>query len=95
MRQEQYFLGHKRYAETLTELSYPTDPYAVDAQGNVVGELAENKIYLIDLATRTNAYTLFAVPQSSQEADNACGILSLDSSGAKSVSGDGPGWRCW
>lgn len=95
MRQEQYFLDHKRYAETLTELSYPSNPYAVDARGSVVGERAENRVYLINLTTRTNAYTLFAAPQLSQEADHECGILSLDSSGAKRVSGDGPGWRCW
>lgn len=95
MRQEQYFLDHKRYAETLTELSYPTHPYAVDARGRVVGESAENRIYLINLTTRTNAYTLFAAPQLDQKADHACGTLSLDSSGAKRVSGDAPGRRCW
>jgi type IV pilus assembly protein PilE len=95
MRQEQYFLDHKRYAETLTELAYPTHPYAVDEQGSVVDELAENRIYLIGLTTRTNAYTLFATPQLGQEADYACGTLSLDSSGVKRVSGDGSGRRCW
>ena len=95
MRQEQYFLDHKRYAEILTELDYPTHPYAIDAQGAVVAELDENRIYLINLTTRLNAYTLFATPQLGQTADRACGTLSLNSTGEKSVSGDGRGRRCW
>ncbi|MCB1690872.1 MAG: prepilin-type N-terminal cleavage/methylation domain-containing protein [Halioglobus sp.] len=94
-RQEQYFLDHKRYAESLTELAYPTHPYAVDAHGSVVDGMAENRVYLINLTTRANAFTLHATPQLGQAADSACGILSLDSNGAKLVSGENPGARCW
>jgi type IV pilus assembly protein PilE len=95
MRQEQYFFDHKRYAETLTELSYPTHPYAIDAHGSVVNDLAENRIYLINLTTQMNAYTLFAIPQLGQAIDKACGTLSLDSTGVKRFTGDGSGRRCW
>tara|TARA_R110002072_G_scaffold5811_2_gene36132 strand:- start:14770 stop:15210 length:441 start_codon:yes stop_codon:yes gene_type:complete len=95
MRQEQYFLNHKRYAEMLTELAYPSHPYAIDARGNVVDGLAENRVYLINLTTRANAYTLSATPQFAQAADRDCGILSLDSSGRKRSSGEDRGRRCW
>jgi type IV pilus assembly protein PilE len=95
MRQEQYFVDHKRYAEILTELAYPTHPYAIDAQGSIVDDVAENRIYLIELTTRVNAYTLFATPQLGQAADRDCGTLSLDSSGQKRATGGGQGRSCW
>ncbi|CAA0097255.1 Uncharacterised protein [Halioglobus japonicus] len=95
MRQEQYFVNHKRYAQTLTELAYPSHPYAIDAHGTVVGKADENRVYLINLTTHTNAFTLYAAPQLDQATDSECGTLSLDSNGAKRVSGDNPVRRCW
>jgi type IV pilus assembly protein PilE len=95
MRQEQYFLQHKRFAESLAELAYAEQPYAIDAQGNVVSAQAQNRIYLIDLTTRTNAYTLSAIPQLYQAANDLCGTLSLDSTGAKRASGGGGVRDCW
>tara|TARA_R110002049_G_scaffold114812_24_gene266230 strand:+ start:858 stop:1301 length:444 start_codon:yes stop_codon:yes gene_type:complete len=95
MRQEQFFLTHKRYAETLTELAYPTHPYAIDASGAVVANTDENRVYLINLTTRTNAFTLHAAPQFDQAADSECGTLSLDANGVRHASGDNFGQRCW
>ncbi len=95
MRQEQYFLDRKRYAETLTELSYPTHPYAIDAHGSLVHGEAGNRVYLINLTTRANAFTLYAVPQLGQVADTDCGTLSLDSSGVKQALGENPERGCW
>jgi prepilin-type N-terminal cleavage/methylation domain-containing protein len=94
MRQEQFFLDHKRYAESLTELAYPAHPYAIDAHGGVVSGQADNRIYLIELATRTNAYTVIATPQLDQAADQSCGTLSLQSNGAKRATGKGDR-SCW
>lgn len=95
MRQEQYFLSHKRYADTLTELAYPEQPFAIDPQGNVVSGRDENRIYLINLATRENAYTVLAIPQLSQAPDPACGTLSLDSTGVKLALSESGERRCW
>jgi type IV pilus assembly protein PilE len=95
MRQEQFFLDHKRYADTLTDLAYPTHPFAIDAQGRVMPELSADRIYLIELTTRTYAYTIVATPQLDQALDHACGTLSLDSRGAKLATGEGDQQRCW
>ncbi|MCB1706346.1 MAG: prepilin-type N-terminal cleavage/methylation domain-containing protein [Halioglobus sp.] len=95
MRQEQYFLDHRRYAEVLTELDYPSHPYAIDGQGTVLHGHDKNRVYLINLATRATAYTLSATPQFAQAADGDCGVLSLDSSGVKRSSGEGRGRPCW
>jgi len=94
MRQEQFFLDHKRYAESLTELSYPAHSYAIDAYGGVVSGQADNRIYLIELATRANAYTVIATPQLDQAADQSCGTLSLESNGVKHATGKGDR-SCW
>ena len=94
MRQEQFFLVHKRYAESLTELSYPAHPYAIDAHGFIVSGQADNRIYLIELATSARAYTVIATPQLDQAADQSCGTLSLESSGVKRATGRGDR-SCW
>jgi type IV pilus assembly protein PilE len=95
IRQEQYFLDHKRYAESLTELDFPSHPFAIDRQGTAVADAADDKTYLIDLETVESAYTLWATPQLGQAEDRLCGTLSLDSSGIKRVSGDRPARECW
>jgi len=95
LRQEQYFLDHKQYAGALTDLDYPTSPYAIDAAGNAVSVLADDRIYLIDLATRQDDYNLYAIPQLTQVADHLCGTLSLDSTGIKLATGEGAARDCW
>lgn len=95
LRQQQYFLDHKQFAQTLTDLGYPTSPYAIDAAGNPVSVSAGDRVYLIELSLREDAYTLYATPQRSQTKDNLCGVLSLDFTGAKRVSGAGDARYCW
>jgi type IV pilus assembly protein PilE len=95
MRQEQYFVDHKRYADTLTDLDFPTSPYAIDAEGNVGSALADNRIYLIELSLNQEAYTLRAIPQLGQSADRLCGTLSLDSMGTKRAAGGSTTRECW
>lgn len=95
IRQEQYFIDHKQYAETLSDLGFFTSPYTIGPDGEEVSVLAQSRIYLIDLTTSEYAYTLYAVPQLSQAEDRLCGILSLNSRGIKSASGDGPAPLCW
>ncbi|MEZ7998078.1 MAG: type IV pilin protein [Halioglobus sp.] len=95
IRQEQYFIDHKRYAETLSSLGFLTSPYAIGPDGEEVSVLAESRVYLIDLTTSEYAYTLYAVPQLSQAEDRLCGMLKLNSMGIKSATGDGPTPLCW
>ena len=95
MRQEQYFIDHKRYADDLSALGFPSNPYALDDQGNAATADTHNRIYLVSLATRTGNVTLFAAPQLSQALDLVCGTMSLDSTGVKQVSGRGTVSECW
>ena len=95
IRQEQYFIDHKRYAATLSDLGFPASPYAIGPDGESVSALAKSRVYLIDLTANGYAYTLFATPQLSQAEDHLCGILSLNSMGIKSVTGDGLTSLCW
>ena len=95
IRQEQYFIDHKQYAETLSDLGFPASPYAIGPDGEAVSVQAERRVYLIDLTAGEYAYTLYAVPQLSQAEDRLCGMLKLNSMGIKSVTGDGPTHLCW
>jgi len=95
MRQEQYFVDHKRYADTLTDLDFPGSPYAIDAEGNAGSALADDRIYLIELTLNQEAYTLRAIPQLGQAADRLCGTLSLDSMGIKRATGGSATRECW
>lgn len=95
MRQEQFFVDHKRYAGDLTELDYPASPYAVDPQGSAVIAAAGDRVYLIDITTLQNAYTLYAIPQLSQAQDHLCGTLSLDSLGIRRAAGVQAAQDCW
>ena len=95
IRQEQYFIDHKQYAETLSDLGFPASPYAIGPDGEAVSVQAERRVYLIDLTTSEYVYTLYAVPQLSQAEDRLCGILSLNSMGIKSATGDGAIRLCW
>ena len=95
IRQEQYFIDYKQYAETLSSLGFLTSPYAISPDGEAVSVLAESRVYLIDLTTSEYAYTLYGVPQLSQVKDHLCGTLSLNSMGIKSATGDGPTPLCW
>ena len=95
IRQEQYFIDHKQYAETLSDLGLFSSPYAIGPDGVEVSVLADSRVYLIDLTTNEYAYTLYAVPQLSQAEDRLCGMLKLNSMGIKSATGDGPAPLCW
>ena len=95
MRQEQYFLDRKRYANTLTALGFPANPYSIDAQGNALPALTTDSIYLIELSLQQDAYTVHAIPQFGQAADSVCGMLSIDSMGTKRAAGGAAVRECW
>jgi type IV pilus assembly protein PilE len=94
-RQEQFFLDHRRFASVLTELGYPASPYAIDVDSNDQPATTPDRIYLIDITTLSNSFTLFAIPQLSQFGDRLCGTLSLTSIGLKAATGSGSQSECW
>ena len=95
IRQEEYFIAHKQYAETLLDLGFTASPYAIDSSGGDISVLAKNRVYIIDIATAEYTYTLYAKPQLHQIKDQLCATLSLNSMGVKSVTGDGLAKLCW
>lgn len=95
IRQEEYFIDHKRYAQTLLDLGFTASPYAIDSGGEAVSVLAKDRVYIIDLTTDEYAYTLYAKPQLRQTEDQLCATLSLNSMGVRSATGDGLAKLCW
>lgn len=94
-RQEQFFIEHKRYAESLSSLGYPDSPFAVDAEGNRLTAAAPEGMYLIDITTLPEGFELQAQPRQAQGADHACGTLTLNWQGVKTVSGIRSAAHCW
>ena len=93
-RQEQFFLDHRRYAGSLRDLGYPDDPMVLDEQGNNLPG-SEPGIYLIELSTRDNAYTVYASTHPERPADSRCGRLGVSALGVRSISGSGTLNECW
>lgn len=94
-RQEQFLLDHGHYADDLTDLGLPDSPYAIDAQGEALEALAGGSVYLVNLVTRRDGYTVMAMPQRDQAEDRLCGELSMDSSGRRRSAGAGSLQQCW
>lgn len=95
-RQEQYFIDHQQYADSLLALGYPASPFAIDGEGNVSAPLASpDRVYLIELSSLGSAFSLHARPQLAQTADTGCGVLGLSSLGVRSAGGTHPLGRCW
>lgn len=87
-RQEQYNLDARQYASSLSDLGAAVIP----------AEVA--RFYTITLAADNTAapptYTITATPTGSQATlDAQCGTLSINQTGAKTVSGAGPVGSCW
>ena len=94
MRQEQYFLDHRRYASSLRDLGYPDDPMVLDEQGNNLPD-SEGGIYRIELSMLDDAYTVYASTHTAHPGDPRCGRLSFSALGVKGFSGSGTLNDCW
>jgi len=87
--QERYFATYNKYAASMT-----TDLKFATANSN-------NGYYTVSIAAMTGgslstSYVLTAAPVStSSQKNDACGSLSLDSTGAKSQTGTTSNGRCW
>ncbi|MFT4519625.1 MAG: type IV pilus assembly protein PilE [Halioglobus sp.] len=95
VRQQQFFAENKRYARSMLELGYSQESYGLDRRGKRVKNEAANRVYIVELATEVGAFTVRAIPQLAQSNDNLCGIMSLTSSGIRSVDGKGSAGSCW
>lgn len=86
-RQEQYVLDARRYADQFSQLG-------VTVPADVAGK------YTIAIAATNPAaapatYSFTATPIGSQLADIKCGVLSIDQTGNKTVTGTDPVNKCW
>lgn len=87
--QERYFATYNKYAASMT-----TDLKFATANSN-------NGYYTVSIAAMTGgslstSYVLTAAPVSTgNQKNDACGSLSLDSTGAKSQTGTTSNGRCW
>lgn len=96
-RQEQYYLDNKQYADTLTALGYPGNPFFVDSNSNAFAATAGSMIYQVSLVRdAARSYTLTATPVNQQASnDTKCTTLTLDENGTKGSTGTGSLSECW
>lgn len=95
--QEQYYLDNKQYADTLTALGYPGNPFFIDSNTNTFAATAGSMIYRISLVRdAARSYTLTATPVNQQASnDTKCTTLTLDENGTKGHTGAGSLSDCW
>ena len=96
-RQEQFYTENRQYADDLTALMYPGNPFYVDPNTTIAAADAAGMIYRIEVRRPTvSTYTLSASPVHQQaSADTKCGTLTLDNRGTKTESGTGSLSDCW
>ncbi|GAB5452671.1 MAG: hypothetical protein Hals2KO_29990 [Halioglobus sp.] len=95
VRLDGFFQDHRRYAGGLDDLGMPSDPYAIDAQGQPLAVSDPRRIYRLELRLEGNGFRISAHPQLAQTADTECAVLSLTDYGLRSVSGSAPVSQCW
>jgi len=89
-KQEQYYLDNKTYANTMTALGYAANPANSDEGYYQIGIAAATAACPI-----ATCFSLTATRQGSQGSDSICGNLTLNSSGAKGITGSGTVANCW
>ncbi len=94
-RLDGFFQDHRRYAGGLDELGMPSDPYAIDAQGQPLAVSDARRVYRLELRLKGNGFLISAHPQLAQTADTDCAVLSLTDYGLRTASGSAPASHCW
>lgn len=94
-RQQQFFMDNKTYAADLTDLGFPSNPYAISDHGTASDATSYESVYSISLSNvATTTYTITAAPLHSQLArDTDCASLTLSQAGVRGSSGGGN--DCW
>ena len=95
VRQQQFFMDNKRYADSLTSLGYDYDSIMVSDEGQVVASGSDDRVYSVEIsASNIVTYSLTATPQLNHaKKDTECGNLTLTHTGTRGQSGSGD--RCW
>ena len=95
-RQQQFFMDNKRFANSLTDLGFATNPLWVSDDGSTVPAGDADAVYAFGLANITaTQYLAFAAPIGQQQVrDTKCAALTIDQAGAKQAYGSQPG-NCW
>lgn len=91
-REERYFYQNNTYAGDMTLLGFKNNPFSTQS-----GNGTSSRYYDVDIpVSGSTTYTIEAVPQATQAADDTdCGTLTLDRTGKKG-SADATGTkRCW
>ena len=91
LRQEQFFIEQRSYAENLQQLGYPGESYVLARDGNVLAA-ASPGIYRISMTPVGGSYQVTAFPL---QRDSRCGNLSLDGLGIRRASGPRGLAGCW
>lgn len=94
-RQQQFFMDNKRYANSLTLLGFPANPFMIGDDGDYVAVGDSDRVYMITVATPTStSFTATAVPQMFMASeDTDCANLFLLQTGEKGQTGGGD--NCW
>ena len=94
-RQQQFFLDNKSFADDLTDLGFPADPWVIAKDGRAVDGDDPGSVYSLSLSNvGATTYTATAAPLNGQlAADETCGSLTLTQAGARGASGSGT--SCW
>ena len=87
-RQESYFADNKVYSDDLSDLGYGGATVGVDDNYNIIAAGSADSIYTItSVSAPPNVdYTLIAVPQAGQAADEICSQIQVNSAGDRSAS---------
>lgn len=94
-RQQQFYMDNKTYADDLTDLGFPADPYIITDDGTATVAKDRDAVYTIALSNvAATTYTITATPLHGQlSRDTKCAKLTLDQAGARAASTGSAG--CW
>lgn len=94
-RQQQFFMDNKRFADDISNLGFPANPYVVDDNGTSTVASDGDAVYSLSLSNVTaTTWTATAAPLNGQlSRDTYCGSLTITQTGAKGKSGASD--ECW
>lgn len=99
-RQEAYFILHKKYADNIMDLGYPSSPTGLRSNGGLVNlskGSSDDIIYKLQVGTEFSSdynFRIEAVPVNMQTRDDQCGTLYITANGSRGTSTNNAD-RCW
>ncbi len=92
LKQEQFFIEQRTYADRLSALGYPADSYLLARNGEIQSRTGGQGIYRITMEAAGEGYRVRASPL---KPDRRCGVLTLDRLGIRGASAPGGVEACW